>query len=149
MFSVSFFLSTYLSVPFLVDFGLQKKTNNQNQNNKLKEILKTYNRLEESFEKTQIEFLNKDNLYENYSHNYTIKIPENFIQNNGIGKYSSKQFYNEDLGYIVAINVGKTDFKQNITRRQSNKIIQTYSKELEKDIMLKKMIEESFEETRL
>ena len=144
---VGFFLLFFLIVPYLIDFGLSKKTNHQNENTELKEILKKTNEYENTLEKALIkEFLNKDNLYENYSHNYTIKIPENFKQNNGIGKNSSTQFYNEDLGFVVAISVGKTDLKKNIIRKQNNKIIQTFSNELEKDIMLKKMFEEPFEE---
>ena len=124
-----FFLLIYLTVPYLIDFGLQKKTNNQNQNNELKEILKNLTEVEEMLEKMQVEFLNKDNLYENYSHNYTIKIPENFKQNNGIGKYSSTQFYNEDLGYVVAISVGKTN-SGFVDRYKNNDIIKKLSDEI-------------------
>lgn len=139
-----FFLLIYLAVPYLIDFGLQKKTNNQNQNSELKEILKITTEFEEMLEKTQVEeFLNKDNLYENYSHNYTIKIPENFIQNNGIGKYSSTQFYNEDLGYVVAVNVGETNFGKSIKKEQSNEIIEKFSTELKNDNSLGKIFEEA------
>lgn len=139
-----FFLLIYLTVPYLINFGLQKKTNNQNQNNELKEILKKTTELEEMLEKTQvIEFLNKDNLYENYSHNYTIKIPENFKQNNGIGKYSSTQFYNEDLGYVVAINVGKSNWGYSIDRYKNNDIIEKFPAELKNDNSLGKIFEEA------
>ncbi len=139
-----FFLLIYLTVPYLINFGLQKKTNNQNQNNELKEILKKTTELEEMLEKTQvIEFLNKDNPYENYSHNYTIKIPENFKQNNGIGKYSSTQFYNEDLGYVVAINVGKSNWGYSIDRYKNNDIIEKFPAELKNDNSLGKIFEEA------
>ena len=139
-----FFLLIYLTVPYLINYGLQKKTNNQNQNNELKEILKNLTEFEEILEKTQvIEFLNKDNLYENYSHNYTIKIPENFKQNNGVGKYSSTQFYNEDLGYVVAINVGKTNLGYSIDRYKNNDIIKKLSDEIINDKTLAKIFEET------
>jgi len=142
-----FFLLIYLTVPYLINFGLQKKTNNQNQNNELKEILKKTTELEEMLEKTQvIEFLNKDNLYENYSHNYTIKIPENFKQNNGIGKYSSTQFYNEDLGYVVAINVGKSNWGYSIDRYKNNDIIKKLSDEIINDKSIAKIFEETYTE---
>lgn len=127
-----FFLLIYLAVPYLVDFGLQKKTNNQNQNSELKEILKITTEFEDMLEKTQVEeFLNKDNLYENYSHNYTIKIPEGYKKNNGIGKFSSVQFYNENLGYVVGVNVGSTNLEP-VNRKTNAKIIKEYKSALDK-----------------
>lgn len=145
--SCCFLLLIYLAVPYLIDYGLQNKSKNQNQNIETRNIIKQFNELDEKFEELVVkDFLNKDNLYENYSHNYTIKIPQSFKENKGIGKYSSTQFYNEDLGFVVAINVGKSNFKENIKRLQNNEIIKKWSKELENDDELKKIFEEALVE---
>lgn len=142
-----FFFTIYLIVPYLIDFGLQKNTNNQNHHNELKKILEKNSEFDKMFEKIQAkEFLNRDNLYENYSHNYTIKIPENYKQNDGIGKYSSTQFYNQDLGFVVAINVGNSDLGKNITKIQKREIIKRFPNELKKDNSLGKMFEQTLTE---
>ncbi len=139
-----FFFLIYLIIPFLIDVGLSNNKNDENENYELKEIIKSFNQIDNLLEKERVqEFLNNDNLYENYSHNYTIKIPEKYKQNNGIGKYSSVQFYNEDLGFVVAVNVGKTNFGKSIEIEQNNKIIEKFLNELKNDNSLRKIFEES------
>lgn len=59
--------------------------------------------------KVDTEFLNSDNLYENYSHNYSITFPTNFKVNYGIGQYSEVQAYDKDLAYTIIVNVAKSD----------------------------------------
>ena len=103
---VVFFLLLFMIVPVLIENELKKEDDK-------KELI-----IEEQVE----EFLNKDNLYENYSHNYTIKIPENYKQDKGIGKYSSVQFYNEDLRFVVSINVMKKDFGNINNNKLLNKL---------------------------
>ena len=105
-------------------------------------------------DKFQLDFLNRDNLYENYSHKYTIKIPVGYKKNNGIGKFSSVQFYNENLGYVVGVNVGSTNLEP-INRKTNAKIIKEYKSALDKkkwnleDDLKNSLIERGFNKVKL
>ena len=95
-----------------------------------------------SIQKLQYSLLNKDNLYENYSYNYAIKIPEGYKTDKGIGKYSSIQFYNEQLGYVVAVNVGESDFKD-ISIQDNNTIINKFAREYKTDMFLHEIMDKA------
>ena len=66
---VCFFALIFISVKFLI-----KEVKSTKPNNNL-EIVNSINRLNDSQQRIQYSLLNKDNLYENYSYNYAIKIP--------------------------------------------------------------------------
>lgn len=76
---------------------LYKKSVQENNPNQIKKVGSVHT-----------EFLNSDNLYENYSHNYTIMFPKNYKVNYGIGKYSEVQAYDSINGYIIVVNAIKT-----------------------------------------
>ena len=76
---------------------MYKKTVQENNKNQIKKVGNVHT-----------EFLNSDNLYENYSHNYTIMFPQNYKVNYGIGKYSEVQAYDSSNGYIIVVNAIKT-----------------------------------------
>ena len=122
----SFFLAIYLITPLLID-----KKNQTVKKGTVESEFKRINDLTNQIDKTQVYLLNKDNLYENYSHNYTIKIPVGYKKNYGIGKFSSVQFYNENLGYVVGVNVGSTNLEP-INRKTNAKIIKEYKSALDK-----------------
>lgn len=137
---ISFLLLIFIAVPRLIENGQKQQLDNKFEFEQLEN-------LKSDIERGEVEeFLNSDNLYENYIQNYTIKIPENYIHNNGIGKYSSAQFYNEDLGYVVAINVGDTNLGQSFKKKQNNLIIESLSNELENGNSLRKIFAESMTE---
>jgi hypothetical protein len=121
----SFFLAIYLIIPLLID----KKNLTVKKGTIESEFEMHYDY--EFEDKIQVYLLNKDNLYENYSYNYTIKIPEGYKKNNGIGKFSSVQFYNENLGYVVGVNVGSTNLEP-VNRKTNAKIIKEYKSALDK-----------------
>ena len=73
-----------------------KKTVQENNQNERKKVGSVHT-----------EFLNSDNLYENYSHNYTITFPKHYKVNYGIGKYSEVQAYESSDGYIIIVNAMK------------------------------------------
>ena len=100
---ICFFVLIFISVPYLIE------------NEKF------------TIQKLQYSLLDKDNLYENYSHNYAIKIPKGYKTDKGIGKYSSVQFHNEQLGYVIAVNLGKSDYKD-ISLQQNNYMISELAK---------------------
>jgi len=131
---VCFFALIFISVKFLI-----KEVKSTKPNNNL-EIVNSINRLNDSQQRIQYSLLNKDNLYENYSYNYAIKIPEGYKTNKGIGKYSTIQFYNEELGCIVAINVGESNL-EGITLVENNSIILEFAEEYETDLSLNQTIE--------
>jgi uncharacterized protein YpmB len=134
---ISFFVLIFIAVPILIDNSPVDKSNNKFEFSELANKKST-------LEKMEVEaFLNTDNLYENYTHNYTIKIPQDYTHNNGIGKYSSAQFYNENLGFVVAVNVGKTNFGKSIEKELSNQIIKNLTTELKNDNSLGKIFEDA------
>ena len=137
---ISFVILIFIITSFLMDAGMKEKSNDNFEYRKLVNIGSFFS----EFEKMNVEeFLNKDNLYENYTHNYTIKIPQGYSHNSGIGKYSSAQFYNEDLGFVVAINVGKTRIRKGISRMKNNELIKKLSDEFKKDNSLHEMSEKA------
>ena len=135
-----FFSLIFISVVYLTE---NKK--NLGDEDKNLELIKSFKKLNDTFEDTRetLDYFStdKDNLYENYSHNYSIKIPEGYKTNSGIGKFSSVQFYNENLGYVVAVNVGETDF-ESVDRTTNEKIIKEYENEFNED---SSSLENSFE----
>ena len=133
--TICFFALIFISVPYLVD---DKKSTKGNEKNI--DLFNSINRLSEIEQEFQYSLLNKDNLYENYSHNYAIKIPEGYKKNKGIGKYSSVQFYNEQLGYVVAINIVKTGY-EHLGLHGNNSIISKLAKEFKTDLSLNEIIE--------
>jgi len=145
----SFFLAIYLITPLLID-----KKNQTVKKGTVESEFKRINDLTNQIDKTQVYLLNKDNLYENYSHNYTIKIPVGYKKNNGIGKFSSVQFYNENLGYVVGVNVGSTNLEP-INRKTNAKIIKEYKSALDKkkwnleDDLKNSLIERGFNKVKL
>ena len=145
----SFFLAIYLITPLLID-----KKNKTVKKGTVESEFKRINDLTNQIDKTQVYLLNKDNLYENYSHNYTIKIPVGYKKNNGIGKFSSVQFYNENLGYVVGVNVGSTNLEP-INRKTNAKIIKEYKSALDKkkwnleDDLKNSLIERGFNKVKL
>jgi len=134
---ICFFALIFISVPYLVGNKKNTKVNEKNI-----DLINSINRLNESRQKLQYSLLNKDNLYENYSYNYAIKIPEGYKTNKGIGKYSSVQFYNEQLGYVVVVNVGESDFKD-ISLQDNNMIINKFEREYKTDLLLNDIIEKA------
>jgi len=134
---ISFFVLIFIAVPILINNSPKEKSNSKFEYRELANI-------KSSLEKMEVEeFLNTDNLYENYTQNYTIKIPQDYIHNNGIGKYSSSQFYNENSGFVVAVNVGETNFGKSIEKAQSNEIIEKFPPELKNDNSLGKIFEDA------
>lgn len=128
----SFFLAIYFITPSLIDKKNQTVKKGNEGSEFKNRISNAINDLANQNDKFQLDFLNKDNLYENYSHNYTIKIPEGYIRNDGIGKFSSIQFYNENLGYVAAVNVGSTNL-ESVNRTTNAKIIKEYKNEFDKN----------------
>lgn len=128
----SFFLAIYFITPLLID-KKNKTVKKGEEGSEIKNrISNAINDLANQIDKFQLDFLNKDNLYENYSHNYTIKIPEGYKKNNGIGKFSSVQFYDENLGYVAAVNVGSTNL-ESVNRATNAKIIKEFKNEFDKN----------------
>ena len=134
---ICFFALIFISVPYLVGNKKNTKVNEKNI-----DLINSINRLNESRQKLQYSLLNKDNLYENYSYNYAIKIPEGYKTNKGIDKYSSVQFYNEQLGYVVVVNVVESDFKD-ISLQDNNMIINKFEREYKTDLLLNDIIEKA------
>ena len=128
----SFFLAIYFITPLLIDKKSQTVKKGKEGSEFKNRINNAINDLANQNDKFQLDFLNKDNLYENYSHNYTIKIPEGYTKNDGIGKFSSVQFYNENLGYVAAVNVGSTNL-ESVNRATNAKIIKEYKNEFDKN----------------
>lgn len=128
----SFFLAIYFITPLLIDKKSQTLKKGKEGSEFKNRINNAINDLANQNDKFQLDFLNKDNLYENYSHNYTIKIPEGYTKNDGIGKFSSVQFYNENLGYVAAVNVGSTNL-ESVNRATNAKIIKEYKNEFDKN----------------
>ena len=135
--TICFFALIFFSVPYIIDNKKIPKVSEKNI-----DLINSINRLNKSHQKLQYSLLNKDNLYENYSYNYAIKIPEGYKTNKGIGKYSSVQFYNEQLGYVVAVNVGESDFKD-ISLQDNNTIINKFAREYKTDLLLNEVIEKA------
>ena len=128
----SFFLAIYFITPLLIDKKNKTVKKGKEGSEFKNRISNTINDLANQNDKFQLDFLNKDNLYENYSHNYTIKIPKGYTKNDGIGKFSSIQFYNENLGYVAAVNVGSTNL-ESVNRTTNAKIIKEYKNEFDKN----------------
>lgn len=150
----SFFFAIYFITPLLID-KKNKTVKKGKEGSELKNrISNAINDLANQNDKFQLDFLNKDNLYENYSHNYTIKIPKGYTKNDGIGKFSSVQFYNENLGYVVGVNVGSTNLEP-INRKTNAKIIKEYKSALDKkkwnleDDIKNSLIERGFNKVKL
>lgn len=126
----------FFSLLFISVIYLNEDKNNVVRDDKNLELMKSLKELNDTFEDTRetIDYfsLDKDNLYENYLHNYSIKIPEGYKTNSGIGKFSSVQFYNENLGYVVAVNVGETNL-ESVDRTTNEKIIKEYENEFNED----------------
>jgi hypothetical protein len=72
------------------------------------------------------EFLNKDNFYENYEFNYTIKFPENYKLNYGAGKHSLILAYNEELGSQINVTSGDNGLGHSFDSKESNKLIKDF-----------------------
>lgn len=103
------FIPTIILFYFLLLVGYYSKFKEQSASSKNELYKKTVQQNNLSSKKNvgnvHSEFLNSDNLYENYSHNYTIMFPKNFHVNYGIGKYSEVQAYDSLIGYIIVVNV--------------------------------------------
>ena len=127
----SFFLAIYFITPLLIDKKNKTVKKGKEGSEFKNRISNAISDLANQNDKFELDFLNKDNLYENYSHNYTIRIPEGYKKNNGIGKFSSVQFYNENLGYVVGVNVGSTNLEP-VNRKTNAKIIKEYKSALGK-----------------
>lgn len=134
----SFSILILFSALYLIENAQPVELDKENYN--LRNSILKLNDSHEKLLYQQYSFLNDDNLYENYTYNFAIKIPEGYKRNNGIGKYSIIQFYNEELGYIVAINVGYSDFGQ-INLQKNSTIISELKKEFAFDSSLNEIFE--------
>lgn len=77
------------------------------------------------------EFLNEDNLYENFKHNYTVKFPINYKVNYGMGRYSEIQAYDTLTGRMISISVADSKVKNPFDTKKEHS-----------DFMVKGMFEE-------
>lgn len=99
------------------------------------------------------EFLNADNLYENYADNYTIKFPESFKVNYGAGKFSEVQAYDSDSGYVIIVNVATSDvssyFNNGESKNEISELMVNGMFEKFSDLAYLEQLESSFEERGL
>lgn len=72
----------------------------------------------------KMEFLNDDNLYENYVYNYAIKFPEDFELNYGVGEYSHILAYNNENSRQIAISSGDNNLNYSLTNEQANDLLE-------------------------
>jgi hypothetical protein len=137
---------------FTLIFSYFNKENTKSQSTSNENYKKTVQDNNSESEKeiggVKTEFLNKDHLYENYLYNYSIKLPENFKVNYGIGKHSEISAYHPDSGYMVSVNVGdfaRPNINSNLSQDQeTEKLINgAYSVVTSADEI--KNLEETFE----
>lgn len=105
----------------LVGYHTKPKEQSENAENELYKITVQQNNPSSKKKVGGIdtEFLNTDNLYENYSHNYTIMFPKTFHVNYGIGKYSEVQAYDSSMGYTIVVNVATMETGINPTANKT------------------------------
>jgi len=84
------------------------------------------------------EFLNEDNLYENYVYNYAIKFPEDFELNYGVGEYSQLKAYNKETIRQIAISSGDNKLNYSLSNQQANDLLKSMM-ERDVDAMVEKM----------
>lgn len=98
------------------------------------------------------EFLNADNLYENYSYHYSIKFPKKYSTNYGLGKYSEIQAYDSN-GNLIVVNVANQQFGIKPTKTETKNVISDklvkLASESFKDPKYTKQLETAFEERGL
>lgn len=75
------------------------------------------------------EFLNQDNLYENYIYNYAVRFPENYKINYGLGEYSNVLAYNEESGRQINITTGDNNLEYSLSNDEANKILESITEE--------------------
>lgn len=99
------------------------------------------------------EFLNEDNLYENYVYNYAIKFPKNYKLNYGIGEYSNILAYNEKSGRQISVNTGDNNVDYSFSNQEANKMLESLTEEhinfFKEEIINKWKTEGSYQDVKL
>ncbi len=119
-----------------------KRTVQENNSNAVKQV-----------GKVKTEFLNENNLYENYSYNYSITFPANYKVNYGIGKHTEIQAYDSDSGYVIVVSAVKNDvseyFEKDLSKDEVSEIMMKNLFEKFNNDTSKTLLEKSFEKKGL
>lgn len=89
-----------------------KSTSIEDENLYKKEVQVANLEDEKAVGEVEMEFLNENHLYENYKYHYSIRFPEHFNVDYGIGKYSEVQASELDSGFVISVSVATSGAKK-------------------------------------